>query len=43
MSHPVVCLTGGERGTCLGLPLSGRGASRVHFPHVWWKTYCQLK
>jgi len=38
----VVCLRGGERGTCLGPPFLGAppwGVTHVNFPYFWWKTY----
>jgi len=41
----VVCLMGGERGTCLGPPFFGAppwGVMRVNFPYIWWKTYYPL-
>jgi len=40
--YPVVCLGGGERGTCLGSRLFGGppwGVMHMNFLYFWWKTY----
>ena len=50
VSPSVVCLRGGERGTCLGTPFFWAppwGVTRVNFPLFWWKTdyshiYCNV-
>jgi len=42
----VVCLRGGERGTCLGPPIFWGppwGVTLINFPYFWWKTYYPLK
>jgi len=44
-THAVVCLRGGERDTCLGLPLFWGPPwriTRLHFPYFGWKTYHAL-